>query len=173
MVKESSILSSFIEQKKEEYNRFNHPKIKRRLNLDVRHRWNSTYKMLTSLNIHRLLIIQLFQKKMNLKITKKQQQRLTALEFTSDCWHTIELLINVLKPFYAATKVMSGSEYPTIGLTFFIFRRLEKDFLSVENPDDDYLFRNMKSRLLDKMNFYNNTEDPSQVKIIMVSTLVF
>lgn len=125
--------------------------------------------MLTSLNIHRLFVIQLFQNKMNLKITKKQQERLTALEFTSDCWHVVELLIKVLKPFYAATKAMSGSEYRTIGLAFFIFRRLERDFLLVKSPDDGFLYRNLKQCLHEKMTYYNDIEDPAQTRTIMVS----
>ncbi|CAF4701533.1 unnamed protein product, partial [Rotaria sp. Silwood2] len=133
-----------LKRKKHEYNQYNDSKIKRSLCLDVRTRWNSTYKMLYSLNMHRLIIIELFQNKTNLDITKKQQQRLNALELTSDCWYIIELLIKILKPFYRATKAISGSDYPTIGSTFFIFRRLEKDFLSNISPTDDPLFNNMK-----------------------------
>ncbi|CAF3224628.1 unnamed protein product [Rotaria sp. Silwood2] len=105
--------------------------------------------------MHRLIIIELFQNKTNLDITKKQQQRLNALELTSDCWYIIELLIKILKPFYRATKAISGSDYPTIGSTFFIFRRLEKDFLSNISPTDDPLFNNMKECLLSKMIYHN------------------
>jgi hypothetical protein len=59
---------------------------------------------------------------------KISSHRLTPL-FTSDCWFTVELLVKVLKPFYAAAKAISGNDYPTIGITFFILRRLEKDYL--------------------------------------------
>ncbi len=92
-----------------------------------------------------------------------------SLEFTSDCWYIIELLIKVLKPFYAATKAISGSDYPSIGITLFILRRLEKDFLSVDIPTDDLLLINMKECLLNKMIYYNTVKDPSQSKTIMVS----
>ncbi|CAF1339098.1 unnamed protein product [Rotaria sordida] len=167
IIKDSSILSSFIKKKKYEYNQYNDNKIKSSLFLDVRTRWNSTFKMLHTLNVHRPIIIELFQNKTNLDITKKQQQRLNALELTSDCWYIIELLIKILKPFYRATKAISGSDYPTIGITLFIFRRLEKDFLSNISPTDDPLFNNMKECLLSKMIYYNMVKDPSQTKTIM------
>ncbi|CAF3250677.1 unnamed protein product [Rotaria sp. Silwood2] len=155
IIKDSSILSSFIKKKKQEYNQYNDSKVKCSLFLDVRTRWNSTYKMLHTLNIYRPIIIELFQNKTNLDITKKQQQRLNALELRSDCWYVIELLIKILKPFYRATKAISGSDYPTIGITLFIFRRLEKDLLSNISPTDDPLFNNMKECLLSKMIYYN------------------
>ncbi|CAF3462631.1 unnamed protein product, partial [Rotaria sp. Silwood2] len=98
--------------------------------------------MLNTLNIHRSIINKLFQNKINLDITKKQQQRLNVLELTSDYWYIIELLIKILKLFYRATKAISGSDYPTIGIKLFIFRHLEKDFLSSISPTDDPLFNN-------------------------------
>lgn len=52
---------------------------------------------------------------------------------------------------------------------FFIFRRLEKDFLSMPIPTDDALLNNTKEPLLDKMRYYSTVDDPSQMKIIMVS----
>lgn len=169
MIKGSSILSSFIQKIKHEYNRNNDKPIKRSLILDVRTRWNSTYKMLDTMKIYQPIVNELFRNKANLGITKKQQQRLASLEFTSDCWHIIELLIKVLQPFYAATKAISVSDYPSIGIILFIFRRLDKDFLSKSTPTDDPLFNNMKECLLNKMNYYNTMQDPSQTKTILVS----
>ncbi len=92
-----------------------------------------------------------------------------SLEFTSDCWYIIELLIKVLKPFNAATKAISGSDYSSIGIALFILRRLEKDFLSVDIPTDDPLLINMKECLLNKMIYCNTVKDSSQSKTIMVS----
>lgn len=168
MIKGCAILSSFINKAKHEFNQYSDDKITRSLQLDVRTRWNSSYKMLETFNAHRTLIIELFRKKSILNLTKKQQLRLTSLEFTSDCWFTVELLVKVLKPFYAATKAISASNYPTVGITFFILRRLDKDFLSIVKPTDDTLFNNMKECLLDKMNYYNLIKDPSQTRTIMV-----
>ncbi|CAF4974750.1 unnamed protein product, partial [Rotaria sp. Silwood1] len=167
LIKDSSILSSFINRKANEYNQYSNSKIKRSLILDVGTRWNSSYKMLYTLNLYRPIIIELFQNKTNLDITKKKQQHLTSLEFTSDCWYTIELLIKILKPFYRATRAISGSDYPTIGITFYIFHRLEKDFLSKIIPTDDPLFNNMKKSLLSKMIYYTMVQDPLQTKTIM------
>ncbi|CAF1412330.1 unnamed protein product, partial [Rotaria sordida] len=117
--------------------------------------------------MHRPIINELFQNKINLNITKKQHQRLNALELTKDCWYIIKLLIKVLKPFYRATKAISGNDYPTIGITVFIFRRLEKQFLYSISPTDDPLFNTMKECLLNKMTYYNMVKDPSQTITIM------
>ena len=142
------------------------------MHLDVRTRWNSTFKLLETLNLYRPIIIDLFQNKVDLDISKKQYQRLAALEFSSDCWYVIELLMKVLKPFYAATKAIGGSEYPTVGLTFFVLRRLEKDFLSTIIPSDALLFNHMKHCLLRRMIYYTVEQDSLQTKTIMVSCLL-
>ncbi|CAF4387615.1 unnamed protein product [Rotaria sp. Silwood2] len=63
IIKDFLILSSFIKKKKHEYNQYNDSKIKSSLFLDVHNRWNSTYKMLHTLNMHRPLITELFQNK--------------------------------------------------------------------------------------------------------------
>lgn len=162
------MLSSAVDKLKSEYNASHDRKIKRSLTLDVRTRWNSTFKMLESLNVHRSILTEMFQRKASLGITRKQQHHLTSLELTSDCWYTIELLIKVLKPFYAATKAISGSEYPTIGITFYVFRRLEKEFLSSIVPGDHSLFDNMKASLLSRMVDYQLVQDPLQTKTIKV-----
>ena len=81
-------------------------------------------------------------------------------------------MTKVLKPFYAATKVIGGSEYPTIGLTFFVFRRLEKDFLSTTIPSDAPLFNHMKHCLLKRMIYYTVEQDSLQTKTIMASCLL-
>ena len=169
MIKDCSILSLFLNKIKEEYNQNNKDnQIKRSLAVDVRTRWNSTYKMLETLNMYKILINELFQNKTNLNITKKQLQRLSSYEFSSDCWHTVEMLIKVLKPFYRGTKAISGTEYPTIGVAFYVLRRLEQEFLSVYHSTDDPLLINMKKCLLNKIIYYS-LEDSSQTKIIQVS----
>jgi hypothetical protein len=71
MIKDSSILSSFLKKIKDEYNHHNDDKVKRLLILDVRTRWNSTYKMLETFNMNRIIINELFQNKANIDITKK------------------------------------------------------------------------------------------------------
>ncbi|CAF3424623.1 unnamed protein product [Rotaria sp. Silwood2] len=167
MIKDNSILYSFVQQKKEEHNLHNDDKIKRSLHLDVRTRWNSTFKMLTTLKLYRYIITDLFQNMANLGITKEQYQRLAAMEFSSNCWYTVELLVKVLKPFYGVTKTIGGSEYPTIGLAFLMFRRLDKDFLSVVKPTDAPLFNHMKDCLLKKLIYYTVEQDPSQTETIL------
>ena len=172
MIKNSSILFLFVEKIKHQYNQQNSKKIKRCLTLDVCSRWNSTYKMIKILYLYRFVIIELFQKKTNVDLTKKQHQHLNSLEFTSECWHIVKLLIKILKPFYAATKAMSGCDYPSIGITFYVIRRIEKDFLSAIDPNDDLLLNNMKKCLLNRIHYYNEKQDPLQARTVMVSYLL-
>ncbi|CAF1178011.1 unnamed protein product [Adineta ricciae] len=147
MIQDCSILSSFLNKIKEQHNQNNINKQTRRsLVIDVRTRWNSTYKILETLNMHRSLINELFQNKTNLNITKQQLHRLSSYEFSSDCWHTVEMLIKVLKPFYRGAKVLS-------------------EFLSVCGPTDDPLLVNMKRCLLKKMAYYD-LQDSLQSKVI-------
>jgi len=168
MIKNTTILNEYLKKIKFNYNRKNEDKIQRSLALDIRTRWNSTYKMLDGLYDHRMLIMDLFQNKSNIKLTKQQLKNLNCLEFTSDCWFILELLIKVLRPFYTATKAISGSEYPSVGLTVFVLRRIESDFLSVSKPTDPPLLIHMKECLLNKFIYYNMIKDPSQAKTISV-----
>ena len=127
--------------------------------------------MLETLNLYRPTIIDLFENKVDLDISKKQYQRLTVLEFSSDCWYVIELLIKVLKPFYADTKAIVENEYPTIGLTFLYLVVLKKT-LSTIIPSDAPLFNHMKHCLLRRMIYFTVEQDSLQTKTIMVSCLL-
>ena len=172
MVRASLLLSSIVQKLKSEHNMSEDNQIKHSLIPDVRTRWDFTYKMLESLNLHRRIIMEILQRKASWRIARKQQHRLTSLELTSDGWYTIELLIKVLKLIYAATEAVSGSRYPTIGITFYLFRRLEKDFLSSIVPDDDSLLDNMKACLLNVMIDNHIVQDPLQTKTIIVIPFV-
>ncbi|CAF1310165.1 unnamed protein product, partial [Didymodactylos carnosus] len=140
MVKKSSILTSYVDDEK-----LNYPHLKRSLRLDVKTRWNSSHRMLTTFIKFRPIITKLYTNKWSIPITKIQRTKLQYLELSSDDWTTLSTLETVLAPFYHATKIMSGSQYPTIGIAFYLLREL-KEFL--DNDDgDDILLKSLKSLL--------------------------
>ncbi|CAF1212449.1 unnamed protein product [Rotaria sordida] len=87
----TSILSSFIDKKRSDMNTYlsKHNQIKRRLSIDVRTRWNSTFKMLSTINIYRDIINDMFKSKGSLGLTANQRKKLTQLELSTGQWDLI------------------------------------------------------------------------------------
>lgn len=137
-----------------EHNALHDKKIIRSLQLDVRSRWNSTHYMLESLMIFRPIIENLFKNIRKLNISKRQMNSLSQLEISNDYWDLIEILMKVLAPFRHETKLISGSQYPTVGLTLFVLRKIQQNFLEANRSDDDDLLQGMKKILLDQINYY-------------------
>ncbi|CAF1261306.1 unnamed protein product, partial [Didymodactylos carnosus] len=127
-------------------------KVKGSLAIYIKHRWNSTYHFLKTISLHRNILNDLFRLKHQLDITRKQHMRLAAYELSSDAWNIISILIAVLKPFQAATMLISGSKCPTIGLTLFVIRHLQ-DFLQNEENEEE-LTQQLKHSLLEKIKQY-------------------
>lgn len=152
-IKISSILTGFIEKKRLNFNAHvkQQRRIKRRLGMDVRTRWNSTYKMLYTVNVYRDFINDLFKSKGSLGLTAKQRRKLTSVELSSDQWDLLNMIISLLHPFYSATKVLSNKQYPTIGSALYLMKSLE-EYL---NQEDSSEFLNaLKQIILNKFQQY-------------------
>ncbi|CAF3910994.1 unnamed protein product [Rotaria sp. Silwood1] len=88
--------------------------------------------------IKRSTILTLFfdneRKRMNIKrnlcydVKSRWNSTYTLFELTTDDWVILAQLHLVLKPFFHATKVLSGRQYPSMGLAFHLIIRL-KNFL--------------------------------------------
>ncbi|UJR06600.1 hypothetical protein I4U23_010884 [Adineta vaga] len=126
MVKRSTVITLFFDTERKKKN------IKRNLCNDIKSRWNSTYVMIDSFIVLRELVQNLFYFKHDLKIISKQIEKLSSYELSGDDWNTLMALHYVLKPFYHATRVMSGREYPSIGLAFNLLIRTRKENLFVK-----------------------------------------
>ncbi|CAM2727339.1 unnamed protein product [Rotaria socialis] len=85
--------------------------------------------------------------KHQLKIQPKQVKKLADYELTSDDWNVLLVLHSILKPFYHATKVMSGGQYPSIGLAFYLLTRL-KNFLQHNDRKESSMEKRLKQLLL-------------------------
>ena len=164
-IKASSILTSFIERRRLNFNAClkKQKKIKRRLIINVRTRWNSTYKMLYTVSIYRDFINDLFKSKGSLGLTARQRRKLTRVELSSDQWDLLNMIISLLHPFYSATKVLSNTKYPTIGSALYLMKSLE-EYLNVE--DNNEFLNALKSIVLDKGRVRVCTENGPNRKLV-------
>ncbi|CAF1509065.1 unnamed protein product [Adineta steineri] len=140
MVKRSTIITLYFDTERKKKN------FKRNLCNDIKSRWNSTYVMLDSFIVLREVIQTLFYFKHHLKINAKQVKKLSSYELSGDDWNTLTALHYVLKPFYHATRVMSGREYPSIGLAFYLLIHL-KSFLQNHEKKENLLVKKFKQLL--------------------------
>jgi hypothetical protein len=170
-IKSSSILTAFIEKKRLIFNSRvkQRKKIKRHLAIDVRTRWNSTYKMLCTVNMYRDIINDLFKSKGSFGFTAKQRLNFTRIELSTDQWDLLKLLIGLLQPFYSATKVLSNTKYPTVGSALYIIKGLEE---YLERKDGDLMLNALKLKMLIKFQYYT-TDDVEQFNTLKVSDNLF
>ncbi|CAF3423401.1 unnamed protein product, partial [Rotaria sp. Silwood2] len=151
--KRTSTLSAFVEKKRMNYNLkvSKNKRIKRQLSKDVKTRWNSSFKMLSTIDLYRDIITDMFKCKGNIGITSKQRKKLARIELTTDQWDLIKLLITLLEPFYSATKALSTTTYPTIGSALYLIRSLEEYLEKLEN---NLTLNALKAKVLVKFQYY-------------------
>ncbi len=89
--------------------------------------------------IFRPIIDSLFKNIRKSNLSKKQTNNLVMLEMSNTCWDLIEVILKILEPFRHATGLSSGNQYPTVGLTLFVLRKIEQNFLDIRSDDDEML----------------------------------
>ncbi|CAM4832117.1 unnamed protein product [Rotaria magnacalcarata] len=159
-IRRSQILTMFINNEKKGL------KITCHLIMDCITRWNSTYLAIKSLQEHKTVMLNLFENKGKLPIPTKQKEKLTLLEISSDDWTLINNLIYLLKPFYEATSLLSGTKYPTIGLRLFAIQNI-KEYLEKEDDDQSEILTTLKKFVLQSLNEYFDENDP-QYKLLVL-----
>ena len=93
--------------------------------LDMKIRWNWTFKMIYRLLIYRKLIEHFYDTLDSLEgINSKQRQTLIKLELLEVEWNIMQVLHHVLESFYVATKALSGHRYPTLPLAYAVIYSL-------------------------------------------------
>lgn len=171
-IKYSNVFQLVLNDLIKEHNALHDKKLNRSLQLDVKSRWGSTHYMLESLMIFRPIIENLFKNIRKLDVSKRQMNSLSQLEISNEYWDLIEMVMKVLAPFRHATKLISGNQYPTVGLTLFVLRKIQQNFLEANGSDDDELLQGMKKILLDQINHYttegNYAEGFSNLLVIYV-----
>jgi hypothetical protein len=106
-------------------------------------------------------------------LTKPQYKKLQSWSLNGEEWQTLEMLENILSPFFSATKLLSGRKYPTLSLNLYVYRNL-KHFLTnnfIKNPKSKENF--IKEYLLDVLTYHFDTKISSEQMIIsLVSKLL-
>ncbi|XP_010496858.1 PREDICTED: zinc finger BED domain-containing protein RICESLEEPER 2-like [Camelina sativa] len=106
--------------------------LKAGLLLDVKTRWNSTYKMLDRALKYRAAFG-------NLKVVDPKNYKFHPLE---EEWHRLKQLSNFLEPFDVITNLISGSTYPTSDLYFMQVWKIQS-WLTMNKRNQDAVIREM------------------------------
>ena len=160
VIKRSTIITLFFDSERKNLN------TKRNVCYDVKSRWNSTFMMVDSLLSLREIIEKLFNYKNHLDIKSTQRTNLSRFELTNEEWNLLSDLDFVLKPFFHATKVMSGRQYPSIGLSLYLLTRL-KNFLQQHETSQSLIIKRLKQLLLAKFLYYFE-HDSEQMQLLKV-----
>ena len=107
--------------------------------------------MLTTIDKYRDIINELFKSKASFNITAKQKRKLKSLELSNDQWDLIKMLIELLKPFYSATKVLSTNKYPTVGSALFIIKNVQEHLEKTENSE---MVNILKMKIFEQFKYY-------------------
>ena len=120
--------------------------------------------MLSTLNLHRDIITDMFKCKANIDITSKQRKKLAPIELTTDQWDLVKLLITLLEPLYSATKALSTTKYPTIGAALYLIRSLWEYLEKLENNST---LNALKANELEEFQYYifDDTGQFSNLKV--------
>ncbi|CAF1428121.1 unnamed protein product [Adineta ricciae] len=163
LINKSSILMNHVSSLKKQF------KINRSLQLDCKSRWNSSYHLVEGLLMYKKIIKKINSEKYDIGLNKKQTAKLSSIELNQDDWKILELIEFVLKPIVHATELVSGSKYPTIGISYFViyqFREFLED-MTDQSINDWKLLHYMKSLLLKQVQkyFFDNLTQLKTMKI--------
>ncbi|CAF3996868.1 unnamed protein product [Rotaria sordida] len=139
--------------------------------LDMVIRWNSSYLLLDRLDKHKDVVhsICAFPNSI-IGLTDQQIKRSKELILNEHEWELICCLKNVLEPFFNATEALSGQNYPTMALSFYVFRLLLHYFESTSK--DDKITAALKQSLQFWFNIQCKAKLPAgQIEIMMVRSL--
>ncbi|CAF2789011.1 unnamed protein product [Rotaria sp. Silwood2] len=101
--------------------------------LDVKIRWNSTFKMIHRLIKLRDLVDAIFTKRDFKGLTSIQEKKFRSLVFTYDDWELINAFHDCLDIFDKATTMLSG-DYPTQSMSYFVLQTLKENVQQTLNP---------------------------------------
>ena len=163
MIKRSTILTAYFDKERKRSN------IKRNLCYDVKTRWNSTFHLIDSILALREVIERLFNSKHQLHIKQDKIEKISRLEFKSDDWGLLLNLHYVLRPFFHATKALSGRRYPSIGFAYYLYIRL-KTFLQEHSKKESAVVKRLKNLLLKQLLYYFENDD-DQLELLKVSRI--
>ncbi|CAF1539724.1 unnamed protein product [Rotaria magnacalcarata] len=106
--------------------------------------------------MYKKIIYKINSEKYDIGLNKKQTTKLSLIELDQGDWKMLELIEFVLKPVVHATELVSGSQYPTIGISYFVIFQI-REFLEDINDHtvhDWKILYYLKSLLLKQVQKY-------------------
>ncbi|CAF3786819.1 unnamed protein product [Rotaria socialis] len=106
--------------------------------------------------MYKKIIYKINSEKYDIGLNKKQTTKLSLIELDQEDWKILELIEFVLKPVVHATELVSGSQYPTIGMSYFVIFQI-REFLEDINDHtvhDWKILYYLKSLLLKQVQKY-------------------
>ncbi len=152
MMTKSSILMNYVMNLKKEFN------ISLSIQLDCKSRWSSTHFLIEVMLLYKKIINKINSEKYDIGLNKKQTTKLSAIELDQFDWKILDMLNIILKPFVEATNMVSGSQYPTIGVAYFAIMQIREfldDYDTVDNDIHDMnIYIQLKQLLLIQLEKY-------------------
>lgn len=131
LVNKSSILMNYVNNLKHEFN------VRIWLQLDCKSRGNSSYHLISTILAYKKIINKINSEKHDIGFNGKQSKKLSSNELDQSDWKMLELIEFVLHPFVHATKLISGSQYPTTGISYFAVIQI-REFLDDSHDNHSY-----------------------------------
>ncbi|CAG8590638.1 34148_t:CDS:2 [Racocetra persica] len=125
--------------------------------LDIQTRWNSTYLMLNKFLQMRIL----------LDILVAKHRDLLPLYLQENNCDKLKIMINILRPIFDATEILSTSTYPTISdvrLTIFGLIRHLSPFLESTSSEDRLFVESINSKLKE---YWNYIEESTTISTLL------
>lgn len=173
LINKSSILMNYVANLKLQLN------INVSLQLDCKHRWSSTQYLVEVMILYKRIINKMNSEKYDIGLNKKQTNKISSVELDQFDWKMLEMLDIVLKPFVWATNIISGSQYSTIGMSYFAIVQI-RDFLEDStnnnlNVSDPVYFIRLKQLLLNQIEkyFIENDEQWTIMKVRILALTYF
>ena len=106
--------------------------------LDFHVRWNTTYLMLVRFYNLKVIVDEITCNPQLIQGIKKQHlEKLRKINFKQDDWASINVLINVLKPFYQASVMLQGQKYHTLSMSKVIETTLIDFYINLKSVTDN------------------------------------
>ena len=162
-IRKSSILSEFVHILAVDQS------INAGLIIDMKVRWNSSFKLLQRLLSYQTVFDKLYEQLETLPgVTDQQRKKLLHSKLNGHDWNLIQALRRVLERFDEATKVLSGQNYPTLSLSYAIVFSLS---YYLHNRSTDTIENEIKDLLIGSYDKYM-IRDGKQLNYIRVSALL-
>lgn len=139
--------------------------------LDMRIRWNSSYKMLNRLLVFQSVLDELFADLGSLSgVTKRQQAKLMNGHLTNSDWALLQSLRYVLERFSDATELVSGRSYPTLSIAYAVKLSLDHFLTDLVGDTNTRLIKQMLQAEFDR--YMTVSIDSKEATMISVAALL-